>query len=75
MPRLMYTQCNLTQNGLHKAIRLSYATPLLWVTVLNTNMVKIKYARPKSLAGHLVGSRGPKNGPRTTVWESLLYTE
>jgi len=24
------------------------------------NIVKIKYARPKILAGHLVGSRGPK---------------
>jgi len=41
-------------------IRLSYPTLLLWVAVLNTNMVKIKYVRPKILAGHLVGSRGPK---------------
>jgi len=36
-------------------IRLSYPT-LLLCAVLNTNMVKIKYARPKILAGHLVGS-------------------
>jgi len=36
------------------------STLLLWVAVLNTNMVKIKYARPKILAGHLVGSRVPK---------------
>ena len=43
MPRSMY-------------IRLSYPTLLLWVVVLNTNMVKIKYARPKILAGHLVES-------------------
>ena len=66
MPRLMYIQCNLTQNGLHKSIRLSYPTLLLWVAVLNTNMVKIKYAWPKILAGHLVGSRGPKKarGPQ-----------
>ena len=55
MPRLMYIQCNFTQNGLHKAIRLSYPTLLLWVAVLNTNMVKIKYARPKILAGHSLG--------------------
>ena len=66
MPRLKYIQCNLTQNGLHKAIRLSYPTLLLWVAVLNTNMVKIKYARPKILAGHLIESRGPKmaRGPQ-----------
>ena len=62
MPWLMYIQCNLTQNGLHKAIRLSYPTLLLWVAVLSTNMVKIKYARPKILADHLVGSRGPQFG-------------
>ena len=37
-----------------------HPTLLVWVAVLNTNMVKIKYARPKILAGHLVGSRGPK---------------
>ena len=41
-------------------MRLSY--PTLWVDVLNTNMVKIKYAQPKILAGHLVGSRGPQFG-------------
>ena len=47
-------------------LRLSYPTLLLWVAVLNTNMVQIKYARPKILAGHLVGSRGPKmaRGPQ-----------
>ena len=41
-------------------------TLLLWVAVLNNNMVKIKYARPKILAGHLVGSRRPKmaRGPQ-----------
>ena len=39
---------------------ISYPTLLLWVAVLNTNMVKIKYARPKILADHLVGSRGQK---------------
>jgi len=60
MPRLKYIQCILTQNGLHKAIRLSYPTLLLLVAVLNANMVKIKYARPKILADHLVGSRGQK---------------
>ena len=43
MPRSMY-------------LRLSYPTLLLWVVGLNTNMVKIKYARPKILAGHLVES-------------------
>ena len=50
----------------YKALRLSYHTLLLWVAVLNTNMVKIKYARPKILAGHLVGSRRPKmaRGPQ-----------
>jgi len=41
-------------------IRLSYPTLLLWVAVLNTNMAKIKYAQPKILVGHLVGSRGPQ---------------
>ena len=39
-------------------MRLSY--PTLWVDVLNTNMVKIKYAQPKIFASHFVGSRGPK---------------
>jgi len=50
----------------YKAIRLSYPTLLLWVAVLNTNTVKVKYARPKILEGHLVGSRGPKmaRGPQ-----------
>ena len=56
------------------AIKLSYHTLLLWVAVLNTNMLKIKYARPKILAGHLVGSRWPKMGPLATVWESPCYT-
>jgi len=48
------------------SIRLSYPTLLLWVAVLNTNTVKIKYAWPKILTGHLVGSRGPKmaRGPQ-----------
>jgi len=52
--------------GSFRKIRLSYPTLLLWVAVQNTNMVKIKYARPKILAGHLVGSRGPKmtRGPQ-----------
>ena len=50
----------------YKAIRLSYPTLLLWVAVLNTNTVKVIYARPKILAGHPVGNRGPKmaRGPQ-----------
>jgi len=33
-----------------------YPTFLLWVAVLNTTTVKIKYARPTILAGHLFGN-------------------
>jgi len=48
-------------------IRLSYPTLILWVAVQNTNRVKIKYVRPKILAGHLVGSRGPQFGNHWTM--------
>ena len=52
-------------------------TLLLWVAVLNNNMVKIKYARPKILAGHLVGSRRPKmaRGPQFgNHWRKHTHT-